>query len=511
VTRVRSHLRARLGVLAIVSVASAYAFMGQDVTASQNAHLALVRALANGTAVIDDTYRDLGNIVTNDVDYFEGHYYAAKAPGLAFTTLPLFVILKEAGMRTSGDPARMLWALGLLGSVLPATLLLLLVKWVADQLAPGFGVAVAVALGLGTLLLPYASMFFAHALSAFLVFAAFALLWRSRDSRLRMPLVGLAGLAGGYAVTTEYQNAIAVAVLGVYAISRGDRLRRGFIYCAGVLVGMTPMIAYNWITFGSPLQFMQGYAATTQGPDVPDYHAMVLLLFWYWGLIVAAPVLAAGAFGTLLLFRRGDRAEALVIAAIAIVFVAYNSGVQQLSGGLPGTRYLVVTLPFLVLPLALAFQRLPLTTAALGFASVCIMVLMTASRPTIADDGHALERLVDPDGSPPTVSDFIGVTGWYDILPFYAFVGAALTFTVLATKFSFARSEIGTAVAALLAWQLTFFAASPLLVEERLHKVVGATALLALVAVLVAGVALTAVRFQRVNSHAAHRAPVQVP
>jgi hypothetical protein len=41
----------------------------------------------------------------------------------------------------------------------------------------GYGVVAAVALGLGTLVFPFATRFLSHALSAFLVFAAFALLW----------------------------------------------------------------------------------------------------------------------------------------------------------------------------------------------------------------------------------------------------------------------------------------------------------------------------------------------
>ena len=35
-----------------------------------------------------------------DVAYLEGHYYAAKAPGLAFVTLPAYLGLRSLGMRT---------------------------------------------------------------------------------------------------------------------------------------------------------------------------------------------------------------------------------------------------------------------------------------------------------------------------------------------------------------------------------------------------------------------------
>jgi hypothetical protein len=472
--------------------------MGQDATANQTAQLAFVRALANGTAVIDETRTDLGNIVTSDVDFFEGHYYAAKAPGLAFTTLPLFLVLERAGMRTSGDPARLLWALGLLGSALPAALLLLMVSWLGERLTPGLGTAVAVTLGLGTMLLPYASMFFAHALSATLAFGAFVLLWRERHSATRTFVVGIAGLIAGCAISVEYQNAIVASVLGVYAISRGDPVRRGILYASGVLVGMVPMLAYNWITFGSPLQFMHGYAATTQGPSVPDFSAMVMLLFGFWGLLAASPVVAAGAFGTVLLFRRGERAEAAVIAAVCLLFLAFNSGAQQLTGGLPGTRYLIVILPFVIAPLGLALERLPLTTVALSCISICAMVGMTATRPIIADDGRLLDRLTNADGSAPTALDFVGITGWYDIAPFYVFVAAAVIFAVAATRISVTPAEAWVAVAVIAAYFVAL-RVSPVLSTKGFDANLAAAAFLTAVSAFVAVIAL-AVRKQGLDS-----------
>src|SRR4051812_29660641 len=60
---------------------------------TQNAHYALVRSLAAGTPHVD-RYR----AETGDLSYRSGHYYAAKAPGVAFLTLPVYAALHSTGL-----------------------------------------------------------------------------------------------------------------------------------------------------------------------------------------------------------------------------------------------------------------------------------------------------------------------------------------------------------------------------------------------------------------------------
>jgi hypothetical protein len=183
-------------VAAFASLALAYAFVVQPVGCNQTSHYALVKSLSHGTAHIDRYHWE-----TCDEGWFRGHYFSNKAPGLAALTLPLYEVLHAAGVTPGkntlaavdspiqllGVPRTPVWALGLLGNVLPALLLLLLVRALADRVEPGLGTAAAVTLGVGTLVLPFATMFFSHALSALLGFAAFALLWRERDGPRSRP------------------------------------------------------------------------------------------------------------------------------------------------------------------------------------------------------------------------------------------------------------------------------------------------------------------------------------
>ena len=482
--------RRRLGLLAILSLAFAYASLAQGIGWNQNAHYALVRALAHGTAIVDPYRRETG-----DVAWYHGHYYSTKAPGLALVTTPVYVALDRLGVLgllgrlpgASSSTVGALWALGLVGCVLPALLILLLVRRLGDELEPGLGAAAAVAAGVGTLLLPFATLFFDHVLSAALGFSAFALLWLHRH-----PFAALAaGVLAGFAVTTEYPLALVAAALAVYSVVRG--LRAALAYGTGALVGLVPLAAYNWWAFGSPLHVSYQDAVARggiSGHDVlganahgfygvgwPRFRTAVELLFSHTGLVTLTPIVAIGAVGAVLLYRRGLRAEACVIGGLGVAFVVYNSGyVDPFGGWSPGPRFLVPVLPFLAVPLVLSYRRLPLTTTALAAASAFFMIAVTITGPVLAHDGRYLDRI--RDGS------FAG-HGVLPVIPFLVLVSVAVVVATRATPLRPGRAEIPTAALATGGWALVALAGPRLLDEGA-----GVVALLA-VAVAIAVLALT--------------------
>ena len=116
----------------------------------------------------------------------------------------------------AGTP--IVWALTLIAAVIPAVLLLLGVRWVADRLEPGYGTAAAVTLGLATILMTFAAEFFSHVISAALGFAAFSVLMRERRPPSRSWSPGrAAGRARGH---FEFQAGLVGVVLFSYAVAR---------------------------------------------------------------------------------------------------------------------------------------------------------------------------------------------------------------------------------------------------------------------------------------------------
>ena len=176
---------------------------------TQTSHYALVRSLADGTASID-RYES----ITCDKALFGGHFYSVKAPGLAVASLPAYLLLDHTGLR----PEDMRWAIWLLSltTLVPAALLLVyLVGRTAESIAPGWGRFTAIALGAGTLILPFGSLWFAHVPAAALAFAAFVVV-RGTGDGLSNARAFAAGLLAGSTVLFEYPLALVAAALLLY-------------------------------------------------------------------------------------------------------------------------------------------------------------------------------------------------------------------------------------------------------------------------------------------------------
>jgi len=137
----------RFWIVALAALTLAWGAVLVDPGPNQNAHLARVTALAHGTTRIDPYHN-----WSADIAYYKGHYYAAKAPGLALLTVPWYFVLEATGLLVHGPPPNVPWPLAesfksmsyvapwelaLWGSLLPFLGLLLLVRNVTERLVPG--------------------------------------------------------------------------------------------------------------------------------------------------------------------------------------------------------------------------------------------------------------------------------------------------------------------------------------------------------------------------------------
>jgi len=137
---------------------------------AQMAHFDQVQAFSKGQAQIDQWHWD-----TNDKAWVDGHFYSVKSPGMAALTTPFYLAIKDLGgerlarsavnnaahtahpkwypyssvvplenygydvqrglrvQRIVEQSTPIVWALGVFAAVIPAILLLLLVRWAADR------------------------------------------------------------------------------------------------------------------------------------------------------------------------------------------------------------------------------------------------------------------------------------------------------------------------------------------------------------------------------------------
>ena len=456
----------RTGIAAIVCVALAGATIIQTFSWNQTSHYALIRSIAQGTPHIDKYKRQTG-----DKAEYKGHWYSSRAPGLAFVTIPAYgallavhgpQIARHAKAQRGAD--EMVWALTLWGAVLPGLALLLLVRWMGERFEPGYGTAAAATLGLGTLVLPLSTLLFSHVFTALLGFAAFCLLLREREGEESLPKLFIAGLMIGYAIATEYPLLFTGVVLGIYVMSRAWRdWRRPLVYAGAVAIGVIPLAIYDKWAFGSWTHVAYADLPRHQsgffGIRPPSFETFITLLFSSRGLLILSPVLIMGVIGTVMLYRRGRRAEALVITGVVLAYVAYNSGYYlPFGGGTPGPRFLTTMLPFIAVPMALTWRRFPAQSIALAGISIVIFCLATITHPLIGYETETATwtRYATTHFFQPTIVSVIdGTRSYLAPLPFLILAAAGVVLAVRATPWT-AISRTSFAIAAALAggWAL---------------------------------------------------------
>ena len=465
--------RTRLALAAVLLVGLASAVMIQSFSWNQTSHYDLTRALNNDQTTIDPYQANTGDKVL-----YKGHYYSARAPGLALFLLPFYDTLNlvhaeswtDAHVAPPDHPGdEMIYLLGLWGNVLPGLLLVLLVWRVGERYEPGYGLAAAVVLGLGTMVLPFSQLLFSHMFTTFLSFAAFWLMLRERDGPPSPMLLAVAGLAMGYAFSSEYPTFFAAIVLGLFLLSRKDSLtplgvlRRGGAYVAGGLVGIVPLLLYNHYAFRSWTHLAYSDVPRQQkgffGIGAPSLRVLVTLLFDSRGLLTISPVLIMGAIGTVMLYRRGRRAEALTIAGICVCFLAYNSGYYlPFGGGFMGPRFLDTPLPFLAFPIALTLKRFPGPTIALAAISITTTMIATITHPLIGYENEAVTwmRYLSQGLFQPTIASAYGLgRGWGGIWVFLLPAAGALLAAVWATpRLRLSAATLRWGVVALAGWAL---------------------------------------------------------
>jgi hypothetical protein len=483
----------RLALAAILLVGLSYATLIQSFSWNQTSHYDLIRSLNVDKTNIDRYQENTGDKVT-----YKGHVYSARAPGLALFALPWYDALNAVNVdkiardsQAQRGEDEVVYFIGLWANVLPGLLLLLLVWRVAERLEPGFGVAAAVTLGLGTMVLPLSTLLFSHVFTAFLGFAAFALMLYERAGPIRPWLLGVAGLLMGYAVASEYPLFFVSLVLGLYLLSRRDALTlpgvvtRAGAYILGGIVGIVPLLLYNHYAFHSWTHLAYSDVPRQQhgffGISTPSLRVLATLLLDSRGLLTISPVLIMGGVGTVLLYRRGKRAEALTITGICLCYVGYNSGYYlPFGGGFMGPRFLTTMLPFLALPLGIAFKRFPGPTIALAAVSITATVIATITHPLVGYETETITwmRYLREGFFQPTIASAFGLgRGWGGIWPFVLAAGGGVLLAALSSgRVRLTTGSLGAGVLAIAAWAL-FAAIAPTVlgIDHRgLLSIVGA-------------------------------------
>lgn len=366
----------RLIVILIASAALAVV----SAPASAISRVALADALLDGRVTIDANAAQ-----TIDRARYEGHYYSDKPPGLsAVAAIPVGVLradnpalVEPHSKLWNTEGSFSLWAIQALVGGFFFVLGVVLVGRVAEAVAARTGAAAAVAYGLGTLAHPLAPTLFGHIPAGTLGLAGLLLVGRGTRTHLLA-----AGACAGAAVLIEYQAALIVLALLIYAAWRSGP-RAAAVLAAGGVPAVALLGLYNVAAFGSPFRLSYMYVDNVYagrqsqgffGIGLPDPSSLWTILVGERGLLLLSPVLALAAGGLWLLAREGFQREAAIAAGVAVAFLVVNSGYFLPYGGVsPGPRIFATCIPLLALGLGPAFARWPRTSYAATAISILAM------------------------------------------------------------------------------------------------------------------------------------------
>jgi len=331
-----------------------------------------------------------------------GRFYSNKAPGLAFAAYPIYRLLRLAlPAPWDGSPVETLYLLRLLvvTSVCAVALRRFARRLEQGASHPSAPSLVTAAVAFGTPFLFYGRSFFAHALSAAMLFLAWDRLRASSARAGGLPLgAALAGLVAGWAAISEYTVAPLVGLLALRAAMGPDRRRLAVLgaFLAGAAIPLALLLWYDAACFGSPWILSSAreadpsYAALASrglfGIGAPNARvALDYLVHPARGALLYSPFLLWFFGGVAAWWRSGrDRADCLLAAAaVAVGFLAMTGYPNWHGGWSLGDRYLVPLVFFAAAPIARAL-RTPLSRGLFVVAAVfavAVHFLLTASFP----------------------------------------------------------------------------------------------------------------------------------
>jgi len=313
---------------------------------------ALARQLIDDGSLIIDPYTEY----TNDKAFADGHYYCDKAVITSIIAAVPYGIFKSitgiAGFEVPPSAYRYI-AERLSAGILFILLLFFVLRELRKSENPLF--LPLLALGAGSILLPYSTLLYGHVPAAFFLFMSY---YCQNRNKYR-----LADIFGALAAATEFPVIVPFLILAAYRGRQYWNPLKALQLIGAVVLMLIPQFLHNWIAFGNPITM--GYSLETAeafsgmsrglfGFTLPSLKAIYLLLLSpERGLFFYMPWTILGIAG----FFHGKRFIAvlknnpipLMTVTYAILFSAYY---MPTGGWAFGPRHLIPIIPFLIIGLA---------------------------------------------------------------------------------------------------------------------------------------------------------------
>jgi hypothetical protein len=316
----------------------------------------------------------MGDLV-NETGWYK--QYAPLLPLSQFTDAGFFDYLRRITTRNPRPHAlRMLASIyNVLVSALSVFIFWRILLSLTGSLPSSFLVSLIYAFG--TLTWPYSGTFFSEPLATLLVLVSFYLILRSEDE-LRGPqgkrshrTVFLSGISLGLAITAHVTAALFAPFFALYFVwQRGaehlniwQRLERASVFSLGVFILLFLLGCYNYARFGS--FFETGRTISPMwawtfgyGTFVSPFRGLFGLLFGAGkGLVFFSPIVVLGVALWREFHSEHRKLFWVVVAAVVFRFLFIASRSDWHAGFCIGPRFLLMVIPFFLIPIAMWLKR----------------------------------------------------------------------------------------------------------------------------------------------------------
>ena len=277
-----------------------------------------------------------------------GLCYSKYGLGQSLSLLPFYLIGRNlCFLFSKGNPVIMgKWFADRANSLFTALTAVLVGLW-AFKLFSNLEVAVALSLiySLATMAWPYAKFNFNQPLITLCLTGGFYALWNYKR-KLSMAL--LSGVAFGWGFLTRISDIIVLPwALLLWAYLRGQNLHF-WAWSTIILIAVALTVGYNLYAFGNP---MGGYLGEKW--STPLFVGLYgLLMSSGKSLFLFVPIAFLFPQALTRFFKSGKRLEAVICGGLLATYLVFYASFWTWHGGWSwGPRFLVPTMPFLVLPL----------------------------------------------------------------------------------------------------------------------------------------------------------------
>jgi hypothetical protein len=316
------------------------------------------------------TLGHVGQFIPNSVDIlqYRGQYYSALAPGLSILALP-FVGPSFTIVGHFGEFGAVMLSSEFFVAILNALAVLYLYKLSRMYFKEPTATFIAFAYAFSTIGWPFATFFFQSDVSAALdVIAVYFVLRVTRGYGGSITIL-LGGLSVATAMIVDYVNFLLMPVLLVYLIvslrkSHGLLAKRAIWFVLSSLLGVVAIGLYNFVSFGEVLvsseQLFLHSSSILGDFSTPLYLGVALNLFSpLRGVFLFSPILLVGVAGFVQMLGRSSavRKEGfLILVVFLVLFLPYCAWYGPTGGLSFGPRFIVASLPFLLLPVGYVME-----------------------------------------------------------------------------------------------------------------------------------------------------------